>query len=601
MTPAAGCTIQQFADAIRLPVPFLTEAGVKQGTSRRHPCVRLSDKVAVIAPPSEDGQLAEESIERKGNTPTLFGSDSLDLLVDSSCVYLVADEIEALTLRHHGLPALTVPPVERWAASWSTLGEAAVVYVVLTDTEEPAELPAWVEDAPFRDRVRLVRLLKGFGIQHLHQHRPRFFLDAWKTMCGGAISWTALADEQRAERRAQAASRCAELIHESDILARFAHDIDRAGYAGDPRLPQLLYLVTITRLFDQPVSAVVKGPSSTGKSFLVKKVLEFVPEAAVHLMTSSSDKALAYMPESLSHRLLVAYEADGMGDYAQGLLRSLLSEGHILYDTVASEDGSRPEGRRIEVEGPTGFITTTTRTMLHPENETRYLSLTLPDTPEQTRAVARRIGDRNAGKFVAVCPGPEWFATQEFLQAGDTAVVVPFATELVERIDVTAPRMRRDINALFELIKANALLHQQTRERDAADRIVATIADYAAVHALVHQLYAENAERAVPAEVREVVQAVQQLGRDGGADGDGVSIAQVQAKLASSGISLNRSSVWRRLRRALGNGLLVDLNPGGRGKAKRVVLGDSLDRLDNPVLPTPEQLEEVCACACASE
>lgn len=90
---------------------------------------------------------------------------------------------------------------------------------------------------------------------------------------------------------------------------------------------------------------------------------------------------------------------------------------------------------------------------------------------------------------------------------------MPFASALVERVDITAPRMRRDLNALFQLIKAHALLHQQTRERDDEDRIVATITDYAAVHALVHQIYAENVEQAVPTEVRELVQAVQQMGR----------------------------------------------------------------------------------------
>lgn len=200
---------------------------------------------------------------------------------------------------------------------------------------------------------------------------------------------------------------------------------------------------------------------------------------------------------------------------------------------------------------------------------------------------------------MAVRPGPAWWALQEFLQVGSTAVVVPFASALVERVDVTAPRMRRDLNALFQLIKAHALLHQQTRERDDEDRIVATVADYAAVHALVHQVYAENVEQAVPTEVRELVQAVQQMGPDGHADGDGVSIAQIQSKLANSG-SIDRTSVQRRLKRAFGAGLLIDLAGGGRGKAKRIVLGDRLEYEDGSVLPTPAELEEVYAYACTT-
>jgi hypothetical protein len=600
MTRTKSCTIDEFAEATDLPASYLSELGIKEVRRKERPAVQLSDALTFLAPPPPDDLGDDQAVERKGSNSALFGLDTLDLIPAAGSVYLVADEIEALTLRFRGLPALAVPPVARWADDWPALDEAPIVYVVITDTDEQAEPPAWAADAPFRDRVRLVRLIKDFGIRHLHRHSPRFFRDGWKTMCEGAIPLADFEDERCAEFQAEAARRCAGLIGDPDILARFAIDIDRAGFAGDTRVPKLLYLVTITRLFEQPVSAAVKGPSSAGKSFLVKKVLEFLPEAAVHAMTSSSDKSLIYLTESLAHRLLVVYEADGMGDYAQAILRSLLSEGHILYDTVVCEEGSLPTGRRIEVEGPTGFITTTTRTMLHPENETRYLSLTLPDTPEQTREVARRIGEQAAGSFVAVRPDPAWLALQEFLQVGSTAVVVPFASALVERVDVTAPRMRRDLNALFQLIKAHALLHQETRERDDEDRIVAAITDYAAVHALVHQLYAENVEQAVPAEVRELVQAVQQMGPDGHADGDGVSIAQIQSKLASSGTSIDRTSVQRRLKRAFGAGLLIDLAGGGRGKAKRIVLGDRLDYEDGSVLPTPAELEEVCVGACTT-
>lgn len=67
-------------------------------------------------------------------------------------------------------------------------------------------------------------------------------------------------------------------------------------------------------------------------------------------------------------------------------VRSLISEGRIRYATVEqTKEGLRP--RTIEREGPTGLSTTTTRLSLHPENETRILSLTIADTQEQTRKV----------------------------------------------------------------------------------------------------------------------------------------------------------------------------------------------------------------------
>ena len=48
-----------------------------------------------------------------------------------------------------------------------------------------------------------------------------------------------------------------------------------------------------------------------------------------------------------------------MGEFASYLLRSLLSEGRIVYEMVESQPcGLVP--RRIEKEGPTGLIVTTT-------------------------------------------------------------------------------------------------------------------------------------------------------------------------------------------------------------------------------------------------
>ena len=79
----------------------------------------------------------------------------------------------------------------------------------------------------------------------------------------------------------------------------------------------------------------VKGPSSGGKSFTVETVLRFFPPQAVYCMTAISDRALAYTEAELQHRFLVMFEAAGMvGEFASYLIRSLLSEGRLIYEVV---------------------------------------------------------------------------------------------------------------------------------------------------------------------------------------------------------------------------------------------------------------------------
>ena len=77
-----------------------------------------------------------------------------------------------------------------------------------------------------------------------------------------------------------------------------------------------------------------------------------------------------------------------------------------------------------------------------------------------------------------------WRDLQAWIGAQDNRVTIPFAPRLAELVPPVAVRLRRDFATVLNLIKAHAVLHQRTRERDAAGRIVATLADYAVVRDL---------------------------------------------------------------------------------------------------------------------
>jgi hypothetical protein len=227
----------------------------------------------------------------------------------------------------------------------------------------------------------------------MHTTDPAGFMNAWQVALLGAIPWTATEANERAEERAEAWESCANLARAENILAEFDRALGTVGLVGERRVAKLIYLAVTSRLSDRPVSIVVKGPSSGGKSFTVESVLRFFPCEAFHALTAMSDRALAYSTEPLKHRHLVIYEAAGMAsDFATYLIRSLLSEGRLRYETVEkTRDGLVP--KLIEREGPTGLIVTTTSVRLHPENETRMLSLTVSDTREQTAAVFRALAN----------------------------------------------------------------------------------------------------------------------------------------------------------------------------------------------------------------
>jgi hypothetical protein len=377
----------------------------------------------------------------------------------------------------------------------------------------------------------------------------------------------------------EARERCQELAEETDILGRFAEELAHSGVAGESRIAKLLYLAVTSRLLQRPVSIALKGPSSGGKSHVVERVLSFVPESAYYALTAMSERTLAYSEEPIKHRFLVIYEAAGMsGEFATYLMRSLLSEGRVRYETVEkTSEGIKP--RLIEREGPTGLIVTTTAVKLHPENETRLLSLTVSDTQAQTRAVMAALAEEASEAGPNLEP---WHALQVWLESAEHRVWIPYARKLADLIPPVAVRLRRDFGALLNLIRAHALLHQASRDRDDKGRVIATIEeDYAAVRELVADLVSDGIEVTVPKTVRETVEAVKRLRED--SNGEPVTVVELAREL-----KLDRSAVSRRVRNAKDRGYLRDLEENQR-KPSRLVLGDDLPD-DLQILPKPEDV-----------
>ena len=153
-------------------------------------------------------------------------------------------------------------------------------------------------------------------------------------------------------------------------------------------------------------------------------MLDFFPEEAYYLLTAMSERALAYGTEPLSHRFLVLFEAAGLeSDFASYLVRSLLSEGCVRYETVEKGKDGELKARLVEREGPTGLIVSTTSVALHPENETRLLSLSATDTADQTKLVLSRLADDDLDEPDLA----RWHDLQVWLATAEHRVAIPYA------------------------------------------------------------------------------------------------------------------------------------------------------------------------------
>lgn len=358
----------------------------------------------------------------------------------------------------------------------------------------------------------------------------------------------------------------------ADILGVLARHLwERSGLTGEERNAKLTYLVVASRRLRQPASAAIKGLSSAGKSYTVECVLRAFPASAVIVMTAMSEHALIYMRESFAHRTLVLYEATALregrekneGNQTAMFIRTLLSEGRIVYPTVQKDEQGNLVTVTIEKEGPTNFLVTTTAASLHNENETRMLSLAANDSKAQTKAVLKAIatGKKRAGADFA-----DWHDLDHWLGHQTHDVVVPYAEYLAEEIPPVAVRLRRDFATLLALIETHAIIHQADRDTDENGSIVATPADYYAVRDLVADLMSEAVGTTVSATIRETVDVVARL-----APPEGVTVKKIAEHL-----NVQREAAQYRVQNARKGGYIVNLEERGMGFPARYAIGSPL-------------------------
>lgn len=576
-------TLADYAKAKALPVEFLTELGLRDRKRDGKPAISIpyfGNDGRVVATRYRIAMLGDRFRWRSGAKPQLYGLWRLDDARKAGQVVIVEGESDCHAAWYHKVPAVGLPGAANWRDERDAqyfAGIANIYVVVEPDTGGQAVLN-WLSTSVIKDRVHLIELGEYKDLADLHIAAGHRFDALWQQALANALPFTVIDASNAEAEHKRAAKACSHLMEERDILSKFSEVVAAAGVVGETKSAKLLYLALTSRFFPRPISVVLKGPSSAGKSFTTERVLKFFPEDAYYSLTAMSDRALAYSDEPLEHRFIVIFEAAGLqSDFATYLLRSLLSEGCVRYETVEkTSEGIRP--RVIERKGPTGCLLTTTAAMLHPENETRMLSVNVSDSRQQTRVILDRLAQETE---FAIDLEP-WRALQTWLSGANHRVTIPYARELAALVPEIAVRLRRDFHHVLTLIRAHAVLHQATRDTDEKGWITASLDDYTAAYDLVAAIIAEGVEATVRPEVRQTVEAVRTLLAKGG---ESVTVKEVAEHL-----HLDGSTVSRRVAVARSLGYLRNEETRRRMPAKLVV-GDRMP-VDIEVLPHPDRLRD---------
>lgn len=286
-----------------------------------------------------------------------------------------------------------------------------------------------------------------------------------------------------------------ELLAEPELVGRVCDAVALLGVAGERELVATLYLIGVSRLLPRPLAGIVRGSSSSGKSYTVEKVATLFPPEAVVRATQMTPQALFHMPPgSLVHRWVVAGERSRLEDdekaEATRALREMLASGKLT-KLMPVKAGNGIETQVIEQEGPISFVETTTLTNIFEEDVNRCLLLQTDESPEQTRRILDAMAQQQAHTPADIDRVVQVHHTLQRMLPR-VAVRVPWLGKLSDPFPCDRVEVRRAFPQLVALIQASALLHH--RQRDVADdgAILADARDYHLARRLIVKPFSQS-------------------------------------------------------------------------------------------------------------
>lgn len=271
------------------------------------------------------------------------------------------------------------------------------------------------------------------------------------------------------------------LLLDPNIFDCIGLDIRALGVTGDERVGLGAYLTGTSRLLKRPLACLVRGASSSGKSFLITRTARLFPaevKLETHMLTP---RALYYMPDdALRNKFVVAGERprrhDDEAADATKALREMISDGVLRSQTVETVDG-RLRTVAYEKQGPNAFIESTSAPRIFSEDANRCIVFHVDESEAQTRAVVRAMAEASADT------GPDatglvigmHHAAQRMLKR--YRVVIPYARLFAARFPTSRVEARRGIGHLLSTIESAALL-RQFQKRPSNGVLTADVEDY---------------------------------------------------------------------------------------------------------------------------
>lgn len=204
----------------------------------------------------------------------------------------------------------------------------------------------------------------------------------------GLLEQERKAREPKAYRMSrQEESRAQGFLESRNLIKNTMDVIEKTGLVGEKRNGLLLFFLYLSRMFSEPLHAIIFGKSGSGKTYLQTRISECLPEESLRTITSLTENTLYYSEKDFwKHKVLLIEDLEGV--YQAFLpLREFMSRQSITKLTTNKDVKGNNVQRVLVVEGPVCVSGATTNTQIYEDNANRSFLLHIDESQDHAREV----------------------------------------------------------------------------------------------------------------------------------------------------------------------------------------------------------------------
>lgn len=265
-------------------------------------------------------------------------------------------------------------------------------------------------------------------------------------------------------------------LQQNNLLKALNNLIEQSGIVGEANSRLLLFIIASSYKTKSPLHAIVQGSSGSGKTHLISKIADIIPQEDVLRFTRITESSLYNWGEyELVNKLLIIEDLDGLKEEAMFAMRELISNQRLSSSVSIKDKKGNIKSTKKEVKGVFSSLSATTKGEIYEDNMSRSFLLAVDESQDQTDKIINYQNKRIAGEINE----SEQEKAKELLQKIIRALKVeevqnPYATQIQLPENV---HKKRRLNEMFQSIIKQITIINQYQRRTNNGKIVTQIED----------------------------------------------------------------------------------------------------------------------------